>query len=167
MPRRTRSVHNSSVRDIMESESPLEVLSRAATMLHREETAAQSPYANTTTSEYTCVFMYPYKTCGIIVVIYHRNESAVGGGGRAKGMHVCRTRTKYRTDRMLFGDMTRVFLRERARALAPGFPDRYRSGRFLRPAVNCVAYTARLDAVDVFFVLGPRRVFQNPNRAGH
>lgn len=34
----------------MESESPLEVLSRAATMLHREETAAESPYAN---SEYT------------------------------------------------------------------------------------------------------------------
>lgn len=29
----------------MESESPLEVLSRAATMLHREETAAESPYA--------------------------------------------------------------------------------------------------------------------------
>jgi len=36
----------------MESESPLEVLSRAATMLHREETAAaESPYV-CTTSEY-------------------------------------------------------------------------------------------------------------------
>lgn len=41
----------------MESESPLEVLSRAATMLHREETAAESPaYA---TSEYE-MFFFPY-----------------------------------------------------------------------------------------------------------
>lgn len=42
---------------------------------------------------------------------------------------------------------------EGARARA-GFPDRYRSGRFLRPAVGSVAYTRRLVADQFFHLVG-------------
>jgi len=142
----------------MESESPLEVLSRAATMLHREDAAAESSYV--TTSEYCTNNRPGYKsfmcrayvwlvTKPIGINVRVRVCVIVLVCVRVDGKRANTKRPKYRARRFYYyfcyflsrpSTVTTTAATASARA---GFPDRYRSGRFLRPAVGSVAYAQR------------------------